>query len=159
MKSKSLVRLVALAVLWGSGFLFIKEALTGLSPFQIVFGRMLAAAVAMLALTLATKRRLPADLRIWMHLAVMAIITNIAPYFLFAWAELRVTSGLAGVLNATTPLFTLMAALATGTERSAPTRLAGLLIGLLGVVILAAPWTTPQRTSVDRPAHLGPHPP
>jgi drug/metabolite transporter (DMT)-like permease len=145
MKSKSLVRLGALALLWGSGFLFIKEALTGLSPFQIVFGRMLAAAVAMLALTLATKRRLPADRRIWVHLAVMAIITNIAPYFLFAWAELRVTSGLAGVLNATTPLFTLTAALATGTERNAPTRLAGLLIGFLGVVILAAPWATPQR--------------
>jgi drug/metabolite transporter (DMT)-like permease len=145
MKSKSLVRLGALAVLWGSGFLLIKEALTGLSPFQIVFGRMLTAAVAMLALTLATKRRLPTDRRIWVHLAVMAIITNIAPYFLFAWAELRVTSGLAGVLNATTPLFTLIAALATGTERNAPTRLAGLLIGLLGVVILAAPWATPQR--------------
>ncbi len=53
MKSKSLVRLGALAVPWGSGFLFIKEALAGLSPFQIVFGRLLAAAVAMLVLTLA----------------------------------------------------------------------------------------------------------
>jgi drug/metabolite transporter (DMT)-like permease len=148
MKSKSLVRLGALAVLWGSGFLFIKEALTGLSPFQIVFGRVLTAAVAMLALVLATKRRLPTDRRIWIHLAVMAVITNIAPYFLFAWAELRVTSGLAGVLNATTPLFTLLAALATGTERHAPSRLAGLLVGLLGVVILAAPWATPQRSTL-----------
>jgi drug/metabolite transporter (DMT)-like permease len=148
MKSKSLVRLGALAVLWGSGFLFIKEALGGLSPFQIVFGRLLAAAVAMLALTLAAKRRLPTDPRIWVHLAVMAIITNIAPYFLFAWAELRVTSGLAGVLNATTPLFTLMAALATGTERNAPSRLAGLVLGLLGVVILVAPWATPQRSTL-----------
>jgi len=90
MKSKSLVRLGALAVFWGSGFLFIKEALRGLSPFQIVFGRLLAAAVAMLVLTLAAKRKLPTDPRIWVHLAVMAIITNIAPYFLFAWAELRV---------------------------------------------------------------------
>ena len=148
MKSKSLVRLGALAVLWGSGFLFIKEALTGLSPFQIVFGRMLAAAVAMLALTLATNRKLPADPRIWVHLAVMAIITNIAPYFLFAWAELRVTSALAGVLNATTPLFTLLAALATGAERNAPSRLAGLLVGVLGVTILAAPWATPQRSTL-----------
>jgi drug/metabolite transporter (DMT)-like permease len=102
----------------------------------------------MLALTLAAKRRLPSDPRIWVHLAVMAIITNIAPYFLFAWAELRVTSGLAGVLNATTPLFTLMAALATGTERNAPLRLAGLVLGLLGVVILAALWATPQRTTL-----------
>jgi drug/metabolite transporter (DMT)-like permease len=75
------VRLGALGVLWGSGSLFIKEALGGLSPFQIVFGRLLAAAVAMLALTLAAKRRLPTDPRIWVHLAVMAIITNIAPYF------------------------------------------------------------------------------
>jgi len=148
MKPKSLVRLGALAILWGSGFLFIKEALGGLSPFQIVFGRLLAAAVAMLALTLATKRRLPTDRRIWIHLGVMAIITNIAPYFLFAWGELRVTSGLAGVLNATTPLFTLMAALATGTERNAPSRLAGLVLGLLGVVILAAPWATPQRSTL-----------
>ena len=71
MISKSLVRLGALAILWGSGFLFIKEALGGLSPFQIVFGRMLAAAVAMLALTLTTKRRLPTDRRIWVHLAVV----------------------------------------------------------------------------------------
>jgi drug/metabolite transporter (DMT)-like permease len=148
MKSKSLVRLGALAVLWGSGFLFIKEALAGLSPFQIVFGRMLAAAIAMLALTLATHHRLPTDRRIWMHLAVVAIITNIAPYFLFAWAELRVTSALAGVLNATTPLFTLLAALATRTERDGPSRLTGLLVGLLGVVILAAPWATPQRTTL-----------
>jgi drug/metabolite transporter (DMT)-like permease len=148
MKSKSLVRLGALAVLWGSGFLLIKEALTGLSPFQIVFGRMLTAAVAMLALTLATKRRLPTDRRIWVHLAVMAIITNIAPYFLFAWAELRVTSALAGVLNATTPLFTLLAALATGTERNAPSRLIGFIVGLLGVVILAAPWAAPQRSTL-----------
>src|SRR5205807_3385387 len=148
MKSKSLVRLGALAILWGSGFLFIKEALGGLSPFQIVFGRLLAAAVAMLALTFTTKRRLPTDRRIWLHLAVMAIITNIAPYFLFAWAELRVTSGLASVMNATTPLFTLTAALATGTERHAPSRLAGLLVGLLGVVILVAPWVTPQRSTL-----------
>ncbi len=63
----------------------------------------------------------------WVHLVVVAIITNIGPYFLFAWAELRVTSSLAGVLNATTPLFTLTAALATGTERHAPSRLAGLV--------------------------------
>jgi drug/metabolite transporter (DMT)-like permease len=145
---RSLVRLGALGVLWGSGFLFIKEALSGLSPFQIVFGRLLAAAVAMLVLTHAAKRKLPTNPRIWVHLAVMAIITNIAPYLLFAWAELRVTSALAGVLNATTPLFTLMAALATGTERRSPSRLAGLLVGLLGVVILAGPWATPQRSTL-----------
>src|SRR2546428_13351248 len=64
MKSKSLVRLGALAILWGSGFLFIKQAVGGLSPFQMLFGRFLAAAVAMLALTPASKLRVSADLRI-----------------------------------------------------------------------------------------------
>jgi drug/metabolite transporter (DMT)-like permease len=78
----------------------------------------------------------------------MAVITNLAPYFLFAWAEVRVNSGLAGVLNATTPLFTLVAALATGTERNAPSRLAGLAVGLVGVVILVAPWSTSQRSTI-----------
>src|SRR5260370_14161645 len=59
MKSKSLVRLGALAVLWGSGFLFIKEALGGVGPFHILFGRLLAADVVMVAVTLVAKRELP----------------------------------------------------------------------------------------------------
>jgi drug/metabolite transporter (DMT)-like permease len=66
--------------------------------------------------------------------------SNIAPYFLYAWAEQRITSSLAGVLNATTPLFTLLFAVSTRTERPTTRRLFGLLLGFAGVVILAAPW-------------------
>ena len=120
----------------------MKVALGGLSPFQVVFGRLLAGSLAMLGLTVASKQALPRKRRTWVHLGIMAVITNIAPYFLFAWAELRVSSGVAGVLNATTPLFTLLIALATGVERPVLSRLTGLAVGLGGVVQLAAPWSS-----------------
>jgi drug/metabolite transporter (DMT)-like permease len=136
----SLIRLGALAILWGSGFLFIKIALEGINPIQIVLGRLVAAAVVMAAVVAYRKEHLPRCLVPWAHLAVMAVVTNIAPYFLFAWGEQHITSSLAGVLNATTPLFTLLLAVSTQTERLTAPRVAGLTLGFLGVVILAAPW-------------------
>jgi len=136
----SLIRLGALAILWGSGFLFIKVALEGMSPIQIVLGRLIAAAVIMVGVIAYRKEHLPRRFLPWTHLAVMAVVTNIAPYFLFAWAEQHITSSLAGVLNATTPLFTLLLAVSTHTERLTAPRLAGLALGFVGVVVLAAPW-------------------
>ena len=127
-------------MLWGSGFLLIKIALEGMSPIQIVLGRLLAAAVAMLVIVAYRKEALPRRLTPWAHLTVMAVVTNIAPYFLFAWAEQHISSGLAGVLNATTPLFTLVFAVSTHTERLTVPRVFGLALGFLGVVVLAAPW-------------------
>jgi len=127
-------------VLWGSGFLLIKIALEGMSPIQIVLGRLLTAAVVMLVVVAYRKERLPRHLTPWAHLTVMAVVTNIAPYFLFAWGEQHISSSLAGVLNATTPLFTLLFAVGTYTERLTMPRLGGLLMGFLGVVVLAAPW-------------------
>jgi drug/metabolite transporter (DMT)-like permease len=136
----SLIRLGALAVLWGSGFLFIKVALEGMSPIQIVLGRLIAAAVVMVGVIAYRKEHLPRSVVPWAHLAIMAVVTNIAPYFLFAWAEQHITSSLAGVLNATTPLFTLLLAVSTHTERLTTPRLAGLTLGFVGVVVLAGPW-------------------
>lgn len=140
MSRGSLVRLGALAVLWGSGFLLIKIALEGMSPIQIVLGRLVPAAVVMVAVVAYRRERLPRRLMPWAHLSVMAVITNIAPYFLFAWGEQHITSSLAGVLNAITPLFTLLLAVSTHTERLTAPRLAGVSLGFVGVVILAAPW-------------------
>jgi len=136
----SILRLAALAVLWGSGFLMIKVALHGMSPIQIVLWRLLPAAAVMLGLAAVRGERLPRQLWPWLHLAAMAVITNIAPYFLYAWGEQRITSSLAGVLNATTPLFTLLFAISTRTERVPLSRVVGLLVGFAGVVVLAAPW-------------------
>jgi drug/metabolite transporter (DMT)-like permease len=74
------------------------------------------------------------------HLTVMAVVANIAPYFFFGWGIERVASGQAGVLNATTPLFTLTFVLTIRAERPSVVRVSGLLLGFVGVVLLAAPW-------------------
>jgi drug/metabolite transporter (DMT)-like permease len=70
----------------------------------------------------------------------MAVLANIAPYLLFSWSEQRISSGLAGALSGTTPLLTLLLARAFGVGRLTPTRVLGLVLGLAGVVLLAAPW-------------------
>jgi drug/metabolite transporter (DMT)-like permease len=127
-------------VLWGSGFLFVKLALRGLSPIQIVLGQ-LGFGALMLLLTLAVRRRpLPHVPREWAYLAGMAVLANIAPYLLFSWSEQRISSGLAGVLSGTTPLLTLLLARAVGVGRLTLPRMLGLMLGLCGVVLLAAPW-------------------
>jgi drug/metabolite transporter (DMT)-like permease len=138
----SLVRLGALALLWGSGFLWLKLALHGLNPLQIVLGRLVAGAAVMLTVVAVGRQSLPRTPAPWVHLGVMAVVANIAPYFFFGWGVERIPSGLAGVLNATTPLFTLALALAMRSERLSAVRLAGLLLGFAGVVVLAAPWRT-----------------
>ena len=109
---------------------------------QIVLGRMVAGAVVMLAVLALGGHHLPREVAPWAHLAVMAVVANIAPYFFFGWGIERVASGLAGVLNATTPLFTLAFALTARTERLLVVRVSGLLLGFVGVVLLAAPWRT-----------------
>jgi drug/metabolite transporter (DMT)-like permease len=146
----SLIRLGALALLWGSGFFWLKLALHGLNPLQIVLGRMMAGAAVMLAVMALGRHTLPRKVTPWAHLAAMAVIGNIAPYLLFGWGVERVASGLAGVLNATTPLFTVAFALATRSERRLPpVRMVGLLLGFVGVLVLAAPWrTTAQGSSL-----------
>jgi drug/metabolite transporter (DMT)-like permease len=127
-------------VLWGSGFLFVKLALRGLSPSQVVLGQLALGALVLL-ITLAIRRQsLPHASREWAYLAGMAVLANIAPYLLFSWSEQRISSGLAGLLSGTTPLVTLLLARAFGVGRLTPPRVLGLALGLAGVVLLAAPW-------------------
>jgi drug/metabolite transporter (DMT)-like permease len=135
-----LSRLYLLAVLWGSGFLFVKLALRGLSPVQIVLGQLTLGAVVLLLTLVVRRQPLPHGGRQWAYLAGMAVLANIAPYLLFSWSEQRISSGLAGALSATTPLCTLVLALAFGVGRLTMARLLGLVLGLAGVVLLAAPW-------------------
>ncbi len=135
------VRFGLLALLWGSNFLLIRVALQGLSPFSIVAARMLLGAGVLLAVVGVRHLRLPTGWRVWGHLGVAAVIANIVPYFLFAWAEQTVPSHVAGALNATTPLFTLGIAIAVGQEeRATRRRIAGLLLGFAGAVTVLEPW-------------------
>jgi drug/metabolite transporter (DMT)-like permease len=137
----SLARLAGLALLWGSGFFWIAIALRGLSPVQIVLARLALGAVVLVLIARARGIRLPTGPITWWHLTVAALFANAIPYTLFAVAEQHVTSSVAGVLNATTPLWTLVIAFTTGHERriSGP-KMAGFLVGMAGTLLIFSPW-------------------
>ncbi len=129
----------ALAGTWGSSFLLMKFGLEGLSPAQVVWSRLVLGAAALLAVTAATRTPLPRDPRLWGHLLVVAVLLCLVPFTLFAWAELHVSSSLASVLNATTPLQTMLVALvALPQERLTAQRAAGLVLGFAGVLAVVA---------------------
>jgi len=128
--------LLALSVLWGSSFFFYKVLGTALPSFTIVLGRIgIAALVLNLALVLRGEtlgREAP-----WGKLAVLGVLNCVIPFSLFAWGETHVTSGMAAMLNATTPLFAvLMAHVATDNEKLTWQRLGGVALGLAGVAVL-----------------------
>jgi drug/metabolite transporter (DMT)-like permease len=132
---------LVLALTWGSSFLFIKVGLEGFSPAQVVLGRLVAGAAALLVVVAVTRQRLPRAAAVWGHLAVVAVLLCVVPFLLFAWAELHVSSGFASICNATTPLMTTMVAwVALPGERPDRIRLAGLIAGFAGVVVVLGPW-------------------
>ncbi|WP_019067312.1 DMT family transporter [Streptomyces hokutonensis] len=142
MQPASTLRMAALALLWGSGFLWIKLALDhGLSPAQITITRCALGTLVLLGLARAKGQRLPRDRRTWGRLAVAALFCNAVPFALFSVGEQTVDSGLAGVLNATTPLWSLLIGIALGTDRDlGRARLTGLFLGFAGTVLIFAPW-------------------
>ncbi|WP_152771451.1 DMT family transporter [Streptomyces spongiae] len=149
--------MAGLALLWGSAFLWIKLALdSGLTPFQIAFVRSALGAAVLLVLARAARRRLPRDRGTWAHLGVAALFCNALPFLLFGIGERTVDSGLAGVLHATTPLWSALIGFAIGTERGThPVRLVGLLLGFAGTLVILAPWETTGLLSGGSLALLG----
>lgn len=132
---------LALSLVWGASFLFIKVGLQGLAPAQVVLGRILLGAVALAVIMTVTRRRWPRELRVWGHMLVVGIFFCAVPFTLFAWAEQYVPSSLASIYNAATPIMTLLLTpLILRSERLGPARTAGLVIGILGVVVLTGPW-------------------
>ncbi|HZN16347.1 MAG TPA: DMT family transporter [Acidimicrobiales bacterium] len=141
MDRASAARFVALGAIWGSSFLFIKVALEGLAPAQVVLGRLLAGAIVLIAAVAVRHGTWPREPRMWANLALLAMVGNVLPFFLFAWGEQRVGSALAGVLNAATPLLTMLIGLALlPEERATLVRFVGLVAGFAGVVVILAPW-------------------
>lgn len=148
MSRANLARLGVLACVWGASFLLIKLALEGMSPLQIVVGRVSAGAVILWVMMLVRGQPLPRGWRVWGHLAVLGVVANIVPFFLFGFGEQRITSGLAGVLNGSTPLFTLLFAVGLlPEERLSPARALGLGMGFAGVVLVVGPWDANPLTS------------
>ncbi|WP_329339884.1 DMT family transporter [Streptomyces sp. NBC_00663] len=142
MSPASTLRMAALALLWGSGFLWIKLALNhGLSPAQITITRCALGTAVLFALARTAGQRLPRSRATWGHLTVAALFCNAIPFALFAVGEQSLDSGVAGVLNATTPLWSLLIGVLLGTDRALhPLRLTGLLLGFAGTVLIFAPW-------------------
>ncbi|RKR92355.1 drug/metabolite transporter (DMT)-like permease [Micromonospora pisi] len=137
----SIARLALLALIWGSGFLWIKLALRGFTPVQIVLARLLLGVMVLAPIALVRQMPLPSGRRIWAHLVVAALLANAVPYTLFGIGEQTVGSNVAGVLNATTPLWTMLVAVLAGTDRAVNGwRAAGIASGFAGTVLIFTPW-------------------
>lgn len=134
-------RIFLLALLWGSSFLWIKIALRGLSPVQIVLVRLTLGTLILGIIVHVSRLPWPRGRATWAHLAVAALVANVFPYLLFALGEETVSSSLAGSLNASTPLWTFFLSATLGREKRDPYRIGGLALGLAGCLIILAPWT------------------
>ncbi len=130
---------VALGTIWGSSFLLIKIGVTEFTPFQLVAIRVSVAAVAMLLSLRATGQHIPQDRASRGKLFIVGLFNTAIPFVLITWGERSIDSGLATVLNATVPLFSLVIAhFALRDERITLWKIAGLLSGFVGVVVLAS---------------------
>ncbi|MFF3070972.1 DMT family transporter [Kitasatospora sp. NPDC057936] len=134
---------VVLSAIWGASFALIKVAVTaGVPPVWVALWRSLLGAATLWAILVLRRERVPRERVVWGHSAVVAVLLNTVPFTLFSFGETKVSSVLAGVLNATTPLFTLLFAVATVAEERRPgaRRLSGLALGFAGVLTVLGVW-------------------
>lgn len=132
---------LVLSAIWGASFLFIKVSDRALSPIEVAFVRVSVGAGVLVCVLAVSGAHLPRGGRVWAHLAVVALIGNVLPFSLFAYGETHISSLLAGIWNATTPLMTLLVAvLVLREERPTVASTSGLLLGFLGVIVLLGPW-------------------
>ena len=133
---------LTLALIWGLSFLFIKEGVRAFAPLQITLGRVATGAAVLIVVLLVRRERLPRGRSTWANLAVVALINNVIPFTLFGYAEQRIPSALAGICNASAPLFGALVAFAMlPDERLSPRRAAGLATGFAGVFVVLGAWT------------------
>jgi drug/metabolite transporter (DMT)-like permease len=137
MTRSGLPRIALLALIWGSGFLWIKLADRGFSPVEVTLARLVLGAAVLSAVILVRRETVPRSLRLWVHITVAALFANAIPYLLFAVAEQTVDSSTAGIINATTPLWTVVLALAVRHQKSVTSwQAAGLIVGFAGAVLI-----------------------
>lgn len=127
-----------LSMLWGGSFFFIAIAVKEWPPFSIVFARVVIAALVLLAVLAVLRPAFRLDRRLVLSVLGMALFNNVVPFSLIAWAQGHIPSGLASILNATTPLFTVALLHVAGAERATPMKAAGVIVGLGGVALMLA---------------------
>ena len=141
MRKSWLPAYIALGLVWGCSFIFIKLGLEFLTPFGVAFGRCALGAITLLIVVKIKKIKLPSDKQIWFKLWVVAMLLNVIPGILFAYAEVHVTSVLAGIINAATPLATLVVMLiAFREEKLKVEQIQGLIVGGIGVLVVLGIW-------------------
>ena len=141
MRKSWLPAYLALGLVWGCSFIFIKLGLEFLTPFGVAFVRCALGAITLLIVVKLMRINLPKEKSTWYKLWVVAMLLNVAPGILFAYAQLHVTSVLAGIINATTPLATLVVMLiAFREEKLKAEQIYGLLLGGLGVMVVLGIW-------------------
>ena len=129
--------LALLALLWGSSYLFIKVAVAEIPPVTLIALRVLGAAIFLMLMMGARSERLPRDARTWRMLLVQSVLNSIGAWTVLAWGQQYVDSGLASVLNSTSPIFVfLITALVTRHEAVNGRKLAGAVLGLMGVALI-----------------------
>ena len=140
-RSSWLPRYIALGIVWGCSFIFIKLGLEFLTPVGVAFGRCSLGALALLFTSRIRNVSLPKDRKLWFHLWIVCLLLNVIPGILFALAETKVTSILAGIINAVTPLMTLLAIMiAFRSEKPKRSQVIGLLCGFTGVLVVLGAW-------------------
>jgi drug/metabolite transporter (DMT)-like permease len=142
MKSKSwLPSYLALGCVWGCSFIFIKLGLEFLTPFGVAFGRCALGALTLVLFARIKGAAMISDKKLLLHLWVVAMLLNVIPGVLFALAQTEVTSVLAGIINAVTPLMTLIAILIVHRqEKPKSFQFVGIIIGFTGVLIVLGAW-------------------
>ena len=129
-----------LATIWGGSFFFVAVALESVSVMGTVALRLLMAAASLWIFVLVTRQRIPSSPRVWFGFLPMGLLNNVIPFSLIVWGQSSIPSGLASILNATTPLFTvLVAGCFLADERITARKVLGILCGVVGVATLMNP--------------------
>jgi drug/metabolite transporter (DMT)-like permease len=137
MGTREWTTLLVLSVLWGGSFFFIDVAVESIAPFTLVLLRVLLGAATLLLVLKVTGQKLPFERRTIGPFLTLALLNNAVPFSLFAWGQQHIASGLASILNATTPLWAVLVAhVFTGDEKATPLKILGVAVGFSGVALM-----------------------
>lgn len=156
MNRSSLLRFVLLGSIWGSSYTFIKVAGEGLTPSQVVLGRIGLGVITLLIIMGVRRVALPPWGSAWAHFIITATLGMVAPFLLLAWGEHFTSAAMAGTVIAALPLITLaVATVALSTERATVRKTLGLVIGFVGVLLVISPWRSDPGSLKGQLAVLG----
>ena len=129
--------IIVLSIKWGGSFFFVGVAVKEVTPLTIVLCRVALASIILLAIVHLKGHKMPSSLSLWGAFFIMGVLNNLIPFSLIVWGQTHIESGLASILNATTPIFSaILAHFFTGEERLTTNRISGVLIGWIGVTVL-----------------------